>query len=336
MEKILRILIITDAWTPQVNGVVSTMVSMVDILRERGHVVEVIHPGTFFTICCPGYKELKISIPYPGQVARMIKKFNPDVIHIVTEGPLGLAGRNFCVRKRLRFTTAHHTRFAEYMHEMFGLPVKYGFALMRWFHKHSSAVMVPSLSMCRVLNMNGFKNVKYRSHGVDLSKFSPGDRSFLDDLPRPIYLYAGRVAVEKTLDEFLKLKLNGTKLVYGEGPARAELEKKYPDVVWRNFVPREDLPKIYRSADVFVMPSVSETFGLVTLEAMACGTPAAARPATGNSDIIGDNQGGCLDENLEVAVHKALLVSREAARDRALEFDWQVVCDKFVSFLTNI
>ncbi|RZU02818.1 glycosyltransferase family 4 protein [Rivibacter subsaxonicus] len=336
MQPIRTLAIVTDAWKPQVNGVVTTLVELVEGLKARGIEVEVIEPSTFRRIPCPGYREIELSILPYTQLARRLDALRPDAIHIATEGPLGGAARRYARRRGLAFTTAFHTRFPDILAKALRVPQRWGYAWFRRFHAPSSGVMVPAEGMLKILQQHGFAKLRRWSHGVDLELFKPVPGADLG-LPRPVWLYVGRVSYEKNLEAFLELELPGSKLVYGVGPLEAALKKRYPQVHWRGVVAREHLPAIYSGADVFVFPSRSETFGLVMLEAMACGTPVAAYPEAGPLDVIGEHHdgrnGGVLHADLQAAARQALLVSRQAARERALGFDWAAVCDRFIAHL---
>jgi glycosyltransferase involved in cell wall biosynthesis len=329
----LRIQLITDAWSPQVNGVVVTLRNTIRWLERWGHEVRVISPEGFRTFPMPTYPEIPLAILPAREVARRIREFDPDAIHIATEGPLGSAARAYCLRHGLAFTTAFHTRFPDILAKALHIPSRWSYAWFRRFHAPSSGVMVPTEGMLRILQGHGFVNLRQWSHGVDLSLFKPVDGADLG-LPRPVFLYVGRVSYEKNLDAFLKLDLPGTKLVYGVGPVLDRLQREYPGVEWRGVVPRAQLVNVYSAADVFVFPSHSETFGLVMLEAMACGLPVAAFPVPGPLDVVGSSDGGVLHDDLRHAALEALKIPRQQPRDRALQFDWKPVCEQFIDFLT--
>ncbi len=328
----MKIVLVTDAWLPQVNGVVTTLLELIRGLDVRGHEIVLIEPSAFRRFACPGYAGIELAWRPGAQAARAIDAAGADAIHIATEGPLGTAARRHCLRRGLAFTTAFHTRFPDILATALRIPPAWGYAWFRRFHAPSSGVMVPSEGMLTILAQHRFERLRRWSHGVDLRLFRPTEPIALD-LPRPILLYVGRVSYEKNLKAFLRLDLPGTKLVYGVGPLLDKLRAAYPRVHWRGVVPREALPAIYSAADVFVFPSHSETFGLVMLEAMACGTPVAAFPVAGPLDVVADSDGGVLDDDLAQATLRALALPRERARARALEFDWERVCDQFVSFL---
>jgi glycosyltransferase involved in cell wall biosynthesis len=327
----LKIALVTDAWSPQINGVVTTLVELVRAVRERSHEVEVIEPSPFRRFPCPGYREIELAWRPGRAVAAQLDALQPDAVHIATEGPLGSAARAHCLRRGWAFTTAFHTRFPDILAKALHIPERWGYAWFRRFHAPAAAVMVPTEGMLGILRGHGFANLRPWSHGVDLKLFRPAEPA--ERWPKPVFLYVGRVSYEKNLEAFLKLELPGTKVVYGTGPLRERLQAAYPQVVWRGVVPRAQLPAVYSSADVFVFPSRSETFGLVMLEAMACGTPVAAYPVPGPLDVVGDCDGGVLHEDLRTAALQALELSRNAARARALQFDWAAVCDQFLSML---
>ncbi len=328
----MKIALVTDAWLPQVNGVVTTLVELRQGLIARGHEVVMVEPSGFRRFACPGYREIELAWRPARRVAALLREAQADAIHIATEGPLGGAARAYCKRHGLAFTTAFHTRFPEILAKALRVPERWGYAWFRRFHAGSSGVMVPTAGMLEILRGYGFKNLRQWSHGVDLDLFEPMPGAELD-LPRPVFLYVGRISYEKNLDAFLKLDLPGSKLVYGVGPLLERLQREYPQVHWRGIVPRGELVRVYSAADVFVFPSRSETFGLVMLEAMACGTPVAAYPVAGPLDVVGDSAGGVLDADLRHAALRALELPRPGARARALEFDWSGVCRQFIGHL---
>jgi len=328
----MKIAIVTDAWLPQVNGVVTTLLELKQGIESRGHTVQMIEPSGFRRFPCPGYREIELAWRPGKRVAQLLAEGAPDAIHIATEGPLGGAARAYCLRHGLAFTTAFHTRFPYILSKALHIPERWGYAWFRRFHAPSSGVMVPTHGMLEILRGYGFDKLRPWSHGVDLGLFEPMPDADLG-LPRPVFLYVGRVSYEKNLEAFLTLDLPGTKVVYGVGPLLERLRREHPQVHWRGVVPRPELVRIYSAADVFVFPSHSETFGLVMLEAMACGTPVAAFPVEGPLDVVGTSDGGVLDHDLRRAALKALEVPRERARARALEFDWGEVCNQFIGFL---
>jgi len=328
----MKIAIVTDAWLPQVNGVVTTLLELQRGLLQLGHEPVMIEPSQFRRFACPGYREIELAWRPGRRVAQALRDAAPDAIHIATEGPMGSAARAYCLRAGLQFTTAFHTRFPDILAKALRIPERWGYAWFKRFHAPSSGVMVPSAGMQAILEGHGFERLLAWSHGVDLTMFSPvQDADF--GLPRPVFLYVGRVSYEKNLDAFLKLDLPGSKVVYGVGPLLERLKREHPGVHWRGVVPREQLAAIYSAADSFVFPSHSETFGLVMLEAMACGTPVAAFPVAGPLDVVGSSDGGVLDTDLHAAALRSLQVPRERARARALEFDWNPVCRQFIQHL---
>ncbi len=332
----MRILIVSDAWTPQINGVVRTYQRTTRELTDLGHVAEVVGPDRFRSIPCPTYPEIRLAIDAWYRLPGMIKEFQPDAIHIATEGPLGGAARRYCLKNNVPFTTSFHTRFPEYVEARCGLPAKYTYAWMRRFHAPSQGVMVPTESMRQELIKHGFSKTRIWSRGVDTEMFKPEgnelNRDFLG-LPRPIYTYVGRVAIEKNIGQFLELPLEGTKLVVGDGPMLPALRAKHPDVVFVGAKEGDELVRHYQASDVFVFPSKTDTFGLVLIEALACGVPVAALPVTGPIDVVNDGQVGILDFDLASAAEKALVLSREACRSYALDFSWERAVDEFIEGL---
>ena len=333
----MKLALVTDAWLPQVNGVVTTLLELVSAMRDAGHTVEVIQPGTFRTRPCPGYAGIDLAIWPKSQVVRMLDAMQPDAIHIATEGPLGWAARSHCLARRWTFTTAFHTKFPEILHAALRVPLSWGYALFRHFHRPSAGVMVPTVGVLRMLQARGFVNLREWTHGVDTQVFGfqPTVRVYppLGLLARPVALFVGRVSYEKNIAAFLELDIPGTKLVCGVGPLEAKLKERYPHVRWLGVLPRHQLAQVYAAADVFVFPSFADTFGLVMLEAMACGTPVAAFPADGPNEVIGSSGAGCQDANLHEAVAKALAVPRHIARRRALQFSWDEASRRFMGFL---
>ncbi|UTH75229.1 glycosyltransferase family 1 protein [Chromobacterium sp. IIBBL 290-4] len=329
----MRIMIVTDAWKPQVNGVVRSLTETMRELDGFGHQVNMITPLEFRTLPCPTYPDIRLSLfPY-RQVAQRIAGFAPDAVHIATEGPLGLAARRYCLRHGLSFTTAYHTRFPEYIHARCRLPLKVSYAWMRRFHNASRAVMVPTRSIARDLENRGFNNIQLWSRGVDTAMFTPGERQRLDESDPPRFVYIGRVAVEKNIEAFLQLDLPGSKWVVGDGPLLPKLKQQYPEVYFAGVFPQNELARFYRAADVFVFPSLTDTFGLVLLEAMACGTPVAAFPVAGPLDVVGGTGAGALDWDLKAACLKALDIDRDHVRKVAETYSWQTASRQFESHL---
>src|SRR6202000_2115674 len=291
---LMRILLATDAWTPQVNGVVRTLAHTVAECRAMGHQVDVVSPDQFRTFPLPTYPEIKLAMGAYEPVQERFKSFEPEAIHIATEGPIGLAARRICVDWKLPFTTSYHTRFPEYVSARLPLPLAAGYAYMRWFHKPSGRLMVATPTMREELTKQGFRNISPWTRGADTALFRPDREPVFDGLPRPVFLYVGRVAVEKNIEAFLATDLPGTKVIVGDGPQLHELSEKYPEAKFLGPKFGEDLASAYASADVFVFPSLTDTFGLVILEAMAAGTPVAAYPARGPIDIIPNSGAGAL------------------------------------------
>jgi hypothetical protein len=328
----MKIALITDAWEPQVNGVVRTLKSTAAELRAMGHSVEFITPLEFRTLPCPTYPDIRLSLLPGAEVTRRLAEFDPDAIHIATEGPLGLAARRYATARELPFTTAYHTRFPEYVRARSGMPLSWTYAFLRWFHGPSRAVMAPTAVVKQDLDAWGFRNVVLWSRGVDLDIFRPMKSDRLDTEP-PIFLYVGRVAVEKNIEAFLELDLPGSKWVAGAGPALAGIRARYPDVNFLGVLDQQELAQVYAAADVFVFPSKTDTFGLVLLEAMACGLPVAAYPVTGPLDVLGDSNAGAMDEDLRTACLAALELKREDAAAHARKFSWRAATEQFLAHL---
>lgn len=340
----MKLALITDAWHPQVNGVVTTLNELVQSLQGMGVQVHVIHPGQFEHRPCPGYAGIDLAVRPTRSLTRMLDALQPDAVHLATEGPLGWAARRICLKKKWAFTTAFHTKFPEILNSALRIPLSWGYALFRHFHKPSSGVMVPTQGVLEMLQQRQFGQLKPWTHGVDTKLFAfheqPLALADLEHLPRPLWLFVGRISYEKNIQAFLKLDLPGTRLVCGVGPLQAHLQSSYPDVHWMGVLPREHLAKVYAAADVFVFPSRSETFGLVMLEAMAAGTPVAAYPVDGPLQVLGADQGqmlgGVLHEDLRVAATKALTVSRHQARERSQAFGWDAAAQLFFSHLVSV
>jgi glycosyltransferase involved in cell wall biosynthesis len=308
-----RILIATDAWHPQVNGVVRTLDTTARTLHDWGHTVEVVEPGAYSAIPVPFYPEIRVCFPRPGRVYDRVRRFRPDYVHIATEGPIGLLVRRYCRRRGWRFSTSYHTRFPEYLKRLAKVPEALTYRFLRWFHGRAAVMMVATPSLERELKERGFAApVRRWSRGVDLSVFRPRLKP-AQGYPRPVLLYVGRVSREKNVEDFLKLKTAGTKLVVGDGPARAELERAYPDAVFLGYRAGGELGEAYAAADLFVFPSRTDTFGIVVIEALASGLPVAAYPATGPVDIITRDELGALDNDLGAAVGRALRTGDPAA-----------------------
>ncbi len=329
----MKIAIVTEAWHPQINGVVTTLTRTIEYLELCGHRVCVVAPNAFRSLPCPSYPEIPLVVAPKRRIVRLLDGFAPDALHITTEGPLGLAGRGWCLKRGLPFTTSFHTRFPEYLRLRLPVPLSLGYAYLRWFHGAAERTMVPTQSMKLDLEGRGFKNLVCWSRGVDTELFQPRTSRLLRNAERPILLYVGRVAVEKNIEAFLDLDVPGTKVVIGDGPARLELEETYPEARFLGYKRGLDLAEHVAAANVFVFPSRTDTFGLVLLEAMACGVPAAAYPVTGPVDVIENGINGYVDEDLATAVRKALTLDGSGARRHALENSWQAVSQDFFSYL---
>ncbi len=330
----MRILIVTDAWLPQVNGVVTTLRHTAGELEKAGHQVGLVTPASFRTMACPSYPEIRLALAPSRRVASLIEEFAPDAIHIATEGPLGLAARRLCLSSGRQFTTSFHTQFPEYLHARCRLPLTWSYAWLRWFHEPSAAIMVATTEVRTRLERRGFDNLVRWTRGVDTELFAPVPRDPIVR-GRPVFLYAGRVAVEKSIERFLELDLPGTKWVVGDGPARAGLQRKFPQAVFLGMRHGRDLAYFYQQADVMVFPSRTDTFGLVLLEAMACGTPVAAYPVTGPIDVVRDPAAGVLAEDLREAALKALPLDREQVRRYALGYSWATATKQFLANLST-
>lgn len=317
----VRILIATDAWLPQTNGVVSTLRQTVAQLGRRGHVVELLTPQQFQTVACPGYAEIRLALGVQAGVRGQFERFAPEAVHVATEGPIGFAVRAHCRAQGLRFTTSYHTQFPQYLRKRLPVPVAWSYWLLRRFHRAGVHCMVSTPSMQRELEGRGFRNLVRWRRGVDAELFRPREKSFLD-LPRPIAVYVGRVAVEKNLEAFLTMAWQGSKLVIGDGPERGRLQQAHADARFVGFRHGEDLARHVAASDVMVFPSLTDTFGLVNLEAMACGVPVAAFPVTGPVDVIEDGVTGALDWDLAAAARRALRLSPQVCREWAARHSW--------------
>lgn len=331
----MPILIATDAWHPQVNGVVRTLTSLSESASGFGKEIEFLTPEGFPSMPVPTYPSLRIALPSRHEIARRIEAAPPDAIHIATEGPIGWAVRAYCRRHGLAFTTSYTTRFPEYVAVRTGIPEGLGYAVMRRFHSASSMVMVATDSLRRELAERGFRRLGYWTRGVNTDLFRPDEPAELD-LPRPIFMTMGRVAVEKNLEAFLSLDLPGSKVVVGDGPQKAELVRRFPKVHFLGEKKGRDLSSHLAAADVFVFPSITDTFGVVQLEALACGTPVAAFPVTGPLDVIADRPIGAIDRDLRAACLRALEMSRQSCRNFALERSWENSARQFLGNLTAL
>lgn len=328
----MKIVIVTDAWTPQVNGVVRTLKQTRKCLEQLGHEVHFITPELFKTIPCPSYPSIPLSL-FPGRkVARLLRDHHANAIHIATEGPLGMAARRWCLRHRVQFTTSYHTQFPEYVRLRAPIPLSWTYAWLRRFHGKAVRTLVPTESQRQRLLDHGFDNVEVWGRGVDTEIFTPDNPQPLD-LPSPIMLNMGRVAVEKNIKAFLDLDLPGSKVVVGDGPDLEQLRQDYPEVMFTGAKFGRELASYVAAADVFVFPSRTDTFGLVLLEAMACGVPIAAYPVTGPADVVKNGVTGILNENLAEAVSDALKLDSQACIDFARENSWLACSEVFAGYM---
>ena len=315
-------LIVTDAWRPQINGVVRTLESVGRELSRNGLDVHYLTPEPFWTLPVPSYPEVRISLATLGSVGRLIAQADPDHIHIATEGPLGLLARQYCLDRGFAFTSSFHTRFPEYVAMRVPVPQEWSYGYLRWFHGAAARTLVPTPSLRADLTARGFGRLELWSRGVDGERFHPGPKTCFADLPGPHLLYVGRVAAEKNVEAFLALRVPGTKIVVGDGPDCARLQRLYPEAVFLGYRHGDELGALYRSADVLVFPSRTDTFGNVITEALASGTPVAALPVTGPLDVLSDATAGALDMDLNLAVARALNLRREDARRHGERFTW--------------
>lgn len=331
----MRILIATDAWHPQVNGVVRTLNSLARFAQKEGADIRFLTHDGFVTFPVPSYPGLRLAIPNPSEIARRIEDASPDAIHVATEGPIGFMTRRYCLRNGIPFTTSYTTKFPEYLSARFPIPESWSYAALRRFHGAAAVTMVATDSLHADLEARGFTNLGRWSRGVDTGLFSP-ERVIDLDFPRPIFTSVGRVAVEKNLDAFLSLDLPGTKMVIGVGPALPGLQKRYPAVKFMGQLENGQLAGHLAASDVFVFPSLTDTFGIVQLEALASGVPVAAFPVTGPKDVISNHPIGALDTDLRSACLAALDISREACRNFALGYSWEKSARQFLSNVKRV
>lgn len=334
----MKIAIATDAWEPQTNGVVTTLKATIDTLGELGHDVRVISPQGLPSIPAPSYPEIRLAIAPGRRIGREMAAFRPHAIHIATEGPIGLSMRRFCRRRGIPFTTSYHTRYPEYLHARWPIPIGLSYAWLRRFHNAAARTFVASQSLRTELTGKGFAHLHLWRRGVNLERFRPLSAvpSELAGRPRPIMTYMGRLAVEKNIEAFLRLRLPGTKLVIGNGPQRAELIERYPDALFSGYRFGDELAALLSSADVFVFPSLTDTFGLAMIEALACGAPVAAFPVPGPVDVIEPGVTGVLSEQLETAIQGALRLDRRVCAERARAFTWSAATSQFFAGLEPI
>jgi glycosyltransferase involved in cell wall biosynthesis len=324
----MRIQIVTDAWHPQVNGVVRTLTHTAHELERMGHKVGLVTPDMFATIPCPGYREIRLSVARPATVGESLERFRPDAVHIATEGPLGMAARFYCGQQNIPFTTSFHTRFPEYIKLRWKLPANWGYRALRKFHSGARRTMVATPGMRDELADLGFRNLAIWGHGVDTRQFRPRPKEALI-APRPVWLYVGRIAPEKNIEAFLELDLSGIKYVVGDGPQLPELKRRFPSARYLGCKTGEELAEIYACADVLVFPSLTDTFGNVILEALASGVPVAAFPVRGPKDILEGTEAGALDFDLGRAAKAALNMSPAACRALAAKYTLKASAEQF-------
>ncbi|SDN18283.1 glycosyltransferase family 1 protein [Afipia sp. GAS231] len=325
----MRVLVATDAWRPQVNGVVRSLEYLASEAPSFGAAIDFLTPSDFRTVPLPGYREIRLALASAGRIERAITRMRPDSVHIATEGPIGWMTRYVCQTRGYPFTTSYHTRFPEYLAARLPVPPKWSYAALRRFHNSSDGTMVGSPTLEQSLKAHGFRNLMLWSRGVDAELFRPLTERPLA-FPAPVFLYVGRIAVEKNLEAFLNLDLPGSKVVVGDGPSRANLQSRFPQAHFLGTRTGKALADVYASADVFVFPSRTDTFGMVILEALACGLPVAAFPVMGPLDVIGKSGCGCLDTDLRRAALAALQVRREECRAYALTFTWRESVRQFL------
>jgi len=330
-----KIVIVTDAWSPQINGVVNTLQHTRDCLDAMGCRVDMLTPADHRTIPCPTYPEIRLSVRPSAKLGRRLDVLKPDHIHIATEGPLGIAARRYCMRNELAFTTSYHTQFPEYIRKRLPLPLGVSYRFVRRFHQAAVCTMVATAGQESLLKQWRFRNIVRWSRGVDADVFRPDEPEPLD-VRRPLFAYAGRVAVEKNIEAFLGLELPGSKCVIGDGPDLEKLKRRWPDVLFTGYRFGRELARHLASADAFVFPSLTDTFGLVMLEAMACGVPVAAFPVTGPLDVVTQGETGILDNDLRRAALAALGLDRRSCREAALCHTWQAASQQFLDNLVPV
>lgn len=330
----MKLALVTDAWFPQTNGVVRTLTATLRCLEAEGVEARVFSPQDFRTVPCPTYPEIRLALFAGRPLARALEEFRPDAVHVATEGPLGLAARRWCLRRGRVFTSAYHTQFPEYLRARLPLPLAASYAWMRWFHGAARRTLVATPSMRRLLEQHRLGNLVLWSRGVDAQLFRPRDKALLA-WPRPLWLYVGRLAVEKGVQDFLCLDLPGTKILIGDGPARPRLEAQFPSARFLGFKQGEDLASHFAACDVFVFPSRTDTFGLVLLEAMASGLPVAAYPVAGPLDVVVDGVTGVLSEDLAAAAMRCLQLDPQRCREHALQFSWESCTRQFIAMLAT-
>ncbi|MCS1407046.1 MAG: GDP-mannose-dependent alpha-mannosyltransferase [Verrucomicrobia subdivision 3 bacterium] len=326
----MRILLVTDAWLPQINGVVTTFRHLREELEKRGHEFHVIHPGHFPSVACPFYTSLRLAILVRRRLARCLEIADFDALHIATEGPIGWAARKWSLTHKVHFTSSYHTQFPQYLKRYCGFPQSLSYCLLRRFHAAARETLVPTLSVKNELQSRGFSHLNVWTRGVDHTVFCPGRKTEFLDVPGPKFLYCGRVAKEKGIEKFLELELPGTKVVVGDGPMLPVLKRRFPEVVWSGFQQGQQLASRYRSANVFVFPSETDTFGVVMLEALASGLPVAAFPVTGPRDVITSKDVGVLNWDLRAACLQCLNLKSSDAAAFGRQFTWGQVAELFL------
>ncbi|NKB83716.1 glycosyltransferase family 4 protein [Brucella grignonensis] len=329
-----KLVIVTDAWHPQVNGVVRTLAKCCELMTERGYEVIVISPQDYRSVPCPTYPEIRLALTTPPAFRRKLARLNPDYVHIATEGPLGFMARRACIKMGWSFTTSFHTRFPEYLRDRFPIPPKWTYAFLRRFHNAASHTLVPTQSILDDLQGRGFTGLELWTRGVDRTLFHPRD-DVVRELPQPVFICVGRVATEKNLPAFLELDLPGTKLIVGDGPALDDLKSRFPKAVFVGKKEGKDLARIYASADIFVFPSRTDTFGLVLLEAISSGLPVAAFPVPGSADVIGATRAGILSDDLHQACLQALEMPTFDPAEVLKPFTWKACADILENVLSS-
>jgi len=333
----LKIVIVSDAWEPQVNGVVRTLRSVKAEIEAMGHCVALITPDRFRSLPCPTYPEIRLALTAPDTIGRLIEAERADALHISTEGPLGLAARRWCVRNGLAFTTAYHTQFPGYIQSRSGIPARWTWRFIRWFHAPSAAVLTSTPTIRHELEAHGITHVRHWGRGVDLDCFHPDHAApaAFANLPRPVQLYVGRVAVEKNIEAFLAARHPGTRVVVGDGPALENLKRRFPNALFLGALSGSALAAAYAHADVLVFPSRTDTFGLVLIEALACGTPVAAYPVPGPLDVLTPATGS-MNDDLHRAIARALQLDRAACRSYGQSFSWRASAQQFLDGLSPL
>ncbi|PWL17922.1 alpha-mannosyltransferase [Falsochrobactrum shanghaiense] len=329
-----KLVIVTDAWHPQVNGVVRTLTKCCELMTERGYEVVVISPQDYRSMPCPTYPEIRLALATPAAIRKRLKELKPDYIHIATEGPLGFMAQSACRKMGWSFTTSFHTRFPEYLRDRFPVPLSWTYGFMRRFHNAASHTLVPTQSILEDLQARGFTGLELWTRGVDRDLFHPRPE-VVKTLPGPVFICVGRVALEKNLPAFLELDLPGTKLIVGDGPALNDLKARFPDAVFVGKKEGQALAELYASADVFVFPSRTDTFGLVLLEAISSGIPVAAFPVPGATDVVGATGAGVLSEDLHAACMAALAMPAFDPAKVLEPFTWKACADIFENALAS-